>query len=147
MSIGFLTLFVILFIYSVIKITNLSLISNKLTTFPYFSILTLLLASSIFLSFRYFEEADEGEKSIFLKIKNGKLGEIVNSLSRCSFGIYFIHPLIYIFYKDILFGSMNIFNRSPIKWSLLLIVLVLFTSWAIILIMSRIPYLEKVSGA
>lgn len=140
--------FIILYIYSLIKITDLSLARNTLTTFPYFSILTLALSSTAFLSFRYFEEANkDNDDSLFMKIKNGKLGIILNSLSKCSFGIYFVHPIIYIFLKDILFASMNIFNRNPIKWSLLLIVLVLFASWGIIWIMSKIPYLEKVSGA
>ena len=141
-------LFIILYIYSLVKITNLSLAYNRLTTFPYFGILTLALTSTVFLSFRYFEEANkDNENSIFMKIKNGRLGMILNSLSKCSFGIYFVHPIIYVIYKDIIFASMNILNRNPVKWSLLMIVLVLFTSWAIILIMSRIPYLEKVSGA
>lgn len=140
-------LFILLFIYSLINITDLSLAHGRLTTFPYFGILTLALSSTAFLSFRYFEEANkDDENSMFMKIKNGKLGIALNSLSKCSFGIYFVHPLIYVFFKDILFASMDIFNRNPIKWSLFLIVLVLFTSWAIILIMSKIPYLDKVSG-
>ena len=141
-------LFILLYAYSLVKITNLSLAYNRLTTFPYFGILTLALTSTVFLSFRYFEEAyKDNANSLFMKIKNGKAGMILNSLSKCSFGIYFVHPLVYVFYKDILFASMNILNRSPVKWSLLLIALVLFTSWAIILIMSKIPYLDKVSGA
>lgn len=141
-------LFAITYIYFLVTITNLSVASNHFETMTYFGIVTLLLSSSIFLSFRYFEEANEDyEDSIFMKIKKGKAGAFINSLSKCSFGIYFIHPLVFICYKDILFGSINILKHDPIKWSSLLIVLVLFTSWAIIWAMSKIPYLEKVSGA
>ena len=122
-------LFILLYAYSLVKITNLSLAYNRLTTFPYFGILTLALTSTVFLSFRYFEEAyKDNANSLFMKIKNGKAGMILNSLSKCSFGIYFVHPLVYVFYKDILFASMNILNRSPVKWSLLLISLITTTT-------------------
>ena len=141
-------LFILSFIYLLVHITNLSIASNKISAVNYFTFITLLLSSSLFLSFRYYEEANEDdEDSLFMKIKNGKLGIMINSLSKCSFGIYFIHPLVYIFYKDVVFGSINILKHNPIKWSSLMIVLVLFTSWGIIWIMSKIPYLEKVSGA
>ena len=141
-------LFILSFIYFLIDLTNLSIASNEISGVNYFTFITLLLSSSIFLSFRYFEEANEDdEDSLFMKIKNGKLGILINSISKCSFGIYFVHPLVYIFYKDIVFGSIDILKHNPIKWSSLMIVLVLFTSWGIIWIMSKIPYLEKVSGA
>lgn len=141
-------LFVFSYIYFLIYITDLSIGLNKVSGINYFTILTVIISSSIFLSLRYFEESYESnEDSIFMKIKNGKTGALINSLSRCSFGIYFIHPLVFIFYNDILFKSFDIIKLNPIKWSSILIILVLFTSWGIILIMSKIPYLEKVSGA
>ncbi|WP_295616988.1 acyltransferase [uncultured Methanobrevibacter sp.] len=141
-------LFAVLYIYFLVYATGLCAEANKFVSVNYFGILTLLMSSSIFLSFRYFEESyNENENSLFMKIRNGKLGELINSLSRCSFGIYFIHPLVYMFYKDIIFHSIDIANHNPIKWSSLLIVLVIFTSWGIIWIMSKIPYVEKVSGA
>lgn len=141
-------LFILSYIYFLIHLTDLSIASNKISGINYFTFITLLLSSSIFLSFRYFEEANEdNEDSIFMKIKNGKLGMLINSLSKCSFGIYFVHPLVYIFYHDIIFGSIDMVKHNPIKWSSLMIVLVLFTSWGIIWIMSKIPYIEKVSGA
>ena len=64
--------FVLLYIYFLVNITNLSVISNHFESITYFGILTVLLSSSIFLSFRYFEEANENDEySIFTKIKNG----------------------------------------------------------------------------
>lgn len=141
-------LFILTFIYFLVHITNLSIASNKLSAVNYFTFKTLVLSSSLFLAFRYFEESyEDDEDSIFMKIKNGKLGAMINSLSKCSFGIYFVHPLVYVFYKDIVFGSINILKHNPVKWSSLMMVLVLFTSWAIIWAMSKIPYVEKVSGA
>lgn len=114
----------------------------------YFNILTVILSSSVFLFFRYIEENYENkEGSLFIKIRDGKAGQVINSLSFCSFGIYFVHPIVYIFYRFVVFGSVDIVKHNPIKWSSLLIVLVLFTSWGIIWIMSKIPYVEKVSGA
>lgn len=147
MAIIFAIGFISSYVYYLIKIINLSSISNNLESISYFGILTIILSSSLFLLFRYMEETNKDNgKSILMKIKNSKLNIFINSLSKCSFGIYFIHPLVFIFYSEIFLGSMNILEHNPIKSSLLLIVLVLLTSWFIIWVLGKIPYVKKVSG-
>lgn len=125
---------------------SLTIQTNHRTTVNFFNIINLILAVSAFLFFRHFEEYN-GKiiSSIYNKIRYGVCGKLINSLSKCSFGIYLNHVIILNILKGYVFISVKIIN-SP-KGIPLLIILILIVSWILTWSMSKIPYLNKVSGA
>ena len=138
-------LFYIILILNTITLTNNA---GKYVTLSHFNIIKLILATNIFLFFRYFEEYD-GKiiKSSYNKIKNGLSGRLINSLSKYSFGIYLSHMLIKNFYLIYVFNNINLRNHNPIKWIPFTLIITLITSWILIWAMKKVPYIEKVSGA
>jgi Acyltransferase family. len=100
---------------------------------------------STFLFARYFSLSSGFLKRIFDGIETSKLGSAINSISKTSYGIYLCHVMIIILLQHFLkpysaqFGNMIYFN--------LILILTIIIPWAIIVILSRIPYLKKVSGA
>ena len=116
-----------------IQLTNAN---HKLTSLIFFDFLVVLLVTTLFLSFRYLEES--GMINI---IKNSLVERVINSVSKCSYGIYFINSMVgFLFLK--MLKNLNI--KSNIFFNLILI---FCFSWIIILIMSKIPYLNQLSGA
>ncbi|MCQ2738143.1 MAG: acyltransferase family protein [archaeon] len=141
--------FILSILFYIILLLDVIILSNdagKYTSLSHFNIIKLILATNIFLFFRYFEEYD-GKiiKSNYNKIKEGLLGKLINSLSKYSFGIYLSHMLVLKFYL-IYVLQINLRNHNPIKWVPFLLIITLITSWIIIWAMSKVPYLNKVSG-
>lgn len=135
--------------YAIILLNIILLTNNtgELTGISHFHILKIILASSMLLFFRYLDEYDGTTiNSIHNKIKTGKIGKLIISLGVCSFGIYLSHMIFKNFYVIYVFHSIKLVEHSPSKWIPFIFILVLLTSWAIIWIMSKIPYIKKVSG-
>ncbi len=123
-------------------------IEGSFATISYFNILNVLLSSCIFLFFRYFEEYDGNKvQLIYTKIKDGIFGMFINSISKCSFGIYLSHKLIRNFILIFIYGAVKLSHANPFKWISFLMLLVFITSWILVWIMSKLPYLNKVSGS
>ncbi len=116
---------------------------NNYTPVSPFSFLNVSLVISVFLFFRYFSESKGKLNKYFNKIVQGKASKIIFSISFCSYGIYLCHMIV----KDA-FAHLIFKNYLPpsIFYTILLIV-TLVVSWLIILTMSKIPYLKKVSGS
>lgn len=70
----------------------MSISLHKYFYLDFINILLVILAISVFSCFKYFSESNKG----FIKnhIEKGIISELVSSISKHSFGIYFIHYLI-----------------------------------------------------
>lgn len=82
---------------------------------------------------------------IFKTYFNGfHVGKMVKSISRCSFGIYLIHPFFINFLYKVLnvtptnFLSIRVEAAIPILWFLVFIV-----SWGMSFVMLKVPVLKK----
>lgn len=132
---------VVLFIvFYIINCTN-SLINENF--FPYMSIILALQSAGVFLFFSYANKYSQDNKDSIIGrmgnyIENGWIGKIVYSISVCSYGMYFTHTF---FYKTLLVFKINSIKLLPV-----IFVGVVFLSWLIIYIFSKIPILDKVSG-
>lgn len=95
-------------------------------------IVKIIQACSVFLIIKY------------LPLKLSKIKKIITSISRSSYGIYLVHIFVFLL----------IFNYTPVQGSgthvfltLLIGTFVVFIlSWIIVLIASKIPYINKLSG-
>ena len=102
-------------------------------------IIRLISCTTIFLLFKTFNE-NTNKLSKFLK--DTIIGKITLSLSICSYGIYLVHLVIFYIIKSVYFNP----DGNPLKWILFLTLTTLILSWVIILIISKTPYIKKVSG-
>ena len=127
------------YISGIIIPTSVSLHEHFSTS--HFYILLIILNSSLFLSFRYLSESNNG---FIKKIESGKSAKLITSISRHSFGIYFIHMLI--IYLINIITKYQLFTKNPMKVIPLLIVVVFLSSWFIIWCIDKIPYANKCLG-
>lgn len=115
---------------------------NNYVSVSQFGFLNIALVISLFLFFRYFSESQGSFNKICNYLTKSKIGEMILSLSFCSYGIYLCHVII----RDYI-RNLSIANYLPpsIFYTLLLF-LTLMGSWLIILLMNKIPILNKFSG-
>lgn len=118
---------------------------------PYkLSILPMLQATGIYLAIKYaadYSEKNQDSRSmrIYSFFKDTSLGKGIFSLSVCSYGIFLVHKFpIWIF--EIIDKTLHIYSRNPFKWEPLMFIIVLLFSWGLILVLSKIPYLNKISA-
>ena len=136
----FLGLYVLIFLLEASITTN----NNKLFLFSQFSYLKMIMVSSIFLSARYFSLSTGKLKDIYDMIETSDLGVIITSISFASFGIYLSHPLIHILLRQ---GLLALdMPGEDLIFLVLLFILTFSISWLLVLCLSKVPYLDKVSG-
>lgn len=106
-----------------------------------FSLVNVALVVSTFLFFRYFSES---KGRIYSAIENSAAGKIIFSISICSYGIYLSHMIVKLSLEYFLYP----FKASlPISiYTTFLLILTLLISWIIILLLGKIPVIEKFSG-
>ncbi len=123
-----------------------SMDAGKYIEADYFTIIVMVFTFSIFLFFKYFTNS-EGKyfKRVYNSLYSERLKKIIYSISISSFGIYFVHYLVLKFLKYEFLQDLN-FIHHPIFWTPILLVTVFFTSWFIVYILSKIPYVNKISG-
>lgn len=116
--------------------------ASKHAWLTYLTIVVVFQSTSVFLIFKNLEEYFNNIK---FKIPN-KIYKVTNSISRCSYGMYLDHCLI----LDYLL-SLNIIEKlfvmNPLYWLIIAIILIPFSSWLIIYVLSKIPYIKYISGA
>ncbi len=108
----------------------------------FFNIFVISETIGVFLAFKYadFKMISESIKPL----RERKLGKLIVLFSSCSFGIYFSHYLIMqILFKGYLHPLVR--NRILIYYPISCII-ILLGSWALVLIMSKIPILKIGSG-
>lgn len=111
--------------------------------FSYMSLILALQSAGIFLFFRYAGEYCEKNKTSMLGkigsyVENGWIGKIVFSISLCSYGMYFTHTFFY--------RALETMELHSIKLIPILFIIVVFLSWLLTYICSKIPLLDRVSG-
>lgn len=139
---------VLLFIISTLASFYASKHSMSIGTVYKLSIVLVLQATGLYLLIKNSASYSEGNASsmtgrIYSYMKDSWIGKVILSISICSYGMYLTH---YLFIWTII-ETTNIMSRNPLKWMPVIYLIVVLCSWGLIWICSRIPYLEKVSGA
>jgi len=118
--------------------TSISL--NKQFSISQFSIINICCVTSVFLSFKTYSNITND----FNKIKKHLTGKIIYSISICSYGIYLSHVII----MRSLVKISNTYKNDMNMGLYITIILILTTiiSWLLILGLSKIPVLKKISG-
>lgn len=116
----------------------------------YLTILPVIQAISFYLLFKscddYAKESDTSLTSKFVSfITNSKIGQIITSISICSYGMYLTHYFV-IWIVKITNSQYHILLRNPFKWIPFIMLIAILFSWGLIWVCSKIPYLKKVSG-
>lgn len=108
-------------------------------------IFAFIQAMGIFLMFKYLNDSNAKELTTKISsfLKDGLMGRLTVSLSRCSYGIYLNH---YISIAIIGLIGFDAVTHNALKWIPFLAIVILIVSWVLILIMDKIPYLNKLSG-
>lgn len=121
---------------------------NLFRTYLDLSVLQVIQASSVFIFFKFlYSEKISGIFLFFKSILNKRLiKKFILSVSRSSYGMYLIqHPLIF---QIILpyFKELSLTGSQTLFLAILIIFGVFFISWIIVIILSRMPLLNKISG-
>ncbi len=139
LSILFGAVFIISFICEVLLNASMSLALNRFQCVSPFSWINVISTISLFLFVRYLSQAYD-----ISSYKSG-LGRIIYSVSLCSYGIYLCHVLLkFIVLKVVLIHVKYL----PVSvYSILTLILTFISSWLVILILGKIPYIKRLSGA
>ena len=150
------TMFIIgILIYLIFSAANCYLRVNCLYTgvlIERVGLIAVLQASGIFLFMKYFaiyseKNIDSISNKIYSFFKDTILGKLTLSISLCSYGIYLTHYLfLHIGSAWIQKNIYPIYSINPIKGMPLLLITVVILSWALVLIVSKIPHLKKWTG-
>ena len=93
----------------------------------------IFIASSFFLFIKSIDNMTS-----FKQIKDNVVGKIIFSISICSYGMYFSHVMV--------LKALSIVNpHSNLLFPVMFIALI-FISWLLVYIVSKIPYLKMFSG-
>ena len=132
--------------FTFIVIKN-SLKKNKFISGSYFQFRVLIFTCNLILFMRYLYKCQEKFIEKIRKfLSTYYIGNLINSISKCSYGIYFIHYLILKYIQKFLYNRISFYN-NPLFWDLILLNLIFFSSLLLILFLSKIPYVKKISGA
>ena len=127
-------------------------IKHNLAVFTYLKIVTVLEAAGLFLIFEYFAKYCSNHKNtiknrIYSFFKDTILSKLIISMSVCSYGMYLTHYFPWHFFKYINKNIIPIFSYNPLIWLPIVYVSVILSVWILIYVLSKIPYLKKISGA
>ena len=114
-------------------------------TIKYMVITMILQGTGVFITIKYIAKCCETNPQSFIskihnRIEHSWIGKAIVSISICSYGMYFLHYIIYRFW-DLLI------NPQSLKLLPILFIITSILSWIIILALSKIPYIDKISGA
>lgn len=111
------------------------------------SIFQVIQSSSFFLLIKYIYSDGIG---IFSKVKSLLENEVINkiilSISRSSYGIYLVHMVIIVGFYRPFAKEVQFTGSQMLLFSVFGFIFAFLISWAITLILSKIPYLNKISG-
>lgn len=118
------------------------LISNLNMSFPH-----IVQSSSVLIFIKNLYSSVGG---LFGKIReileSHYINNIILSFSRSSYGIYLVHMILYIGYIKPYFENIHMTGTNTLISIAILSVVLLTVSWLIIVILSRIPIINKFSG-
>lgn len=140
-------LLVACYLYFVWTVCLKSIALNKFSSGSYFDVIVIIFNFSIILLFRYLPKSDGfAGKKVSAFLSSDYASKAILSMSLCSYGIYLVHILILRFLEEIYLNSIQYYNHPKLGIPVVVVV-VFLSSWAVIWIMSKIPYLNKFSGA
>ncbi|MBE6500468.1 MAG: hypothetical protein E7Z80_08005 [Methanobrevibacter thaueri] len=121
--------------------------NNSFHTYLDLSLFQILQSTAIFLIIKYLYSSKEGIfKSINNLLNYPLINKIILSISKSSYGMYLIqHPLIYSIIKPE-FVKLSLSGSGTLILSIIIIICVFLISWIIIMILGKIPYLNKLIG-
>ncbi len=125
---GLIMLLVSLSVFVFCHYNKLNLITNIYQNIP-----IIFMGVGMFVFIKYLDELN-----LFSTIKDNFIGKAVVSLSICSYGMYFSHVLVV---KELSYHNPGSNLLFP-----LMFVLIVFLSWLLPYLMSKVPYLKTVSG-
>lgn len=108
----------------------------------YFNIPILFMSVTIFLLFKYLSDGHYLDA-----IENNQIGNAVTTISRYSFGIYLAHYVIIYHFRLKISNIVDFTQQSSLIWIPIFVILAWVISLAVLIVMNRIPYLNKLSGA
>lgn len=116
-----------------------SISANHFVYKGYFNLLILTLSVNIFVLFKYLAKT-----RIFIDMEERGLGKSLITISKYSFGIYLCHYIVLNMLKVCLVKYF--YNQNPLIWIPILVILTVSISLVILIILNRIPYLNKFSA-
>ena len=141
LALVFLAIAVITYIVEIYFNQTTTLMFNRYYSIQQFNFINVACVISIFLFFKYLSKSNND----FSKLRTRLAGKIILSISMCSYGIYLCHTMIKIGLTDLL-KPLNGYTGILI-FTTLIFILTIICSWLLILGMSKIPVLNKFSGA
>ena len=141
------TVFLLGYIFFVYGLSLDSIAMSKIASCDYFDFRVIIITFALMMLFRYLPECNgKVTKKINGCLSSDYISKAILSASLCSYGIYFAHFLI-LKYLEISYIVPFEFYNEPKFWAPVLVIVVLLSSWILIMILSRIPYINKISGA
>ncbi len=108
-------------------------------------IFEIIQASAIFLIGKYIYESSKGLYSSIKRLLQKRLiSQFILSVSRASYGMYLINLI-----PTVMFYNLQEYDFTGTQIVLIIILLSIvtfFTSWFVIVLLSKIPYINKLSG-
>ena len=130
---------ILLFVVFTLTHMIVSYFGIKAYTEYYKNIIIACQSVGIFLMIKYIDRISINTQNIYTKIKTGKMGKMIVSISICSYAMFLIHYVIICYLE-----------QFSVQFSLKLLILFLaiafLGSWAISYLSGKIPYVKKVSG-
>ena len=126
---GLITLLVSLSIYVYLNYFKIPYIS-----LAYVSVLKVFMGSGLFIFIKYLDKLNR-----FDSIKSNFIGKTINSLSLYSYGMYFSHVIVVKF--------LSYYNPKSHLMFPVMFILIIFLSWLMPYVLSKIPYVKIFSGA
>lgn len=125
--------------------------AGALKYYHYETLVVALQATGVFLMIEYYAKYCSKHKGTFRNkvysfFKDTFMSKIIYSLSVCSYGMYLVHYFVVYGIRWVSNNIFPIYTAKPVIMPLVWIVVV-FLSWLIIYVLSKIPYLKDISGA
>ena len=114
---------------------------HQFVRLSYFNLLILFMSANAFLLFKYLSNTKS-----FIDMENNRLGNVFTTISNYSYGIYLIHYLVLYCIKINLIKFINFTQGSSLIWIPVLVIITTAISLAILAVLDKIPYLDKVTG-
>jgi surface polysaccharide O-acyltransferase-like enzyme len=100
----------------------------------YQNVTNVLMAVGMLLMVKYIDRV-----GLFENIESRPIGKAIISISVCSYGMYFAHFLIV--------NYLSQFDIHSNKFVIVMLLIVIVSSWVVTYVLSKIPYLKTFSGA
>lgn len=141
LAIVFLLMFLLLYSAEIYINATTSISLNDFSSISQFSILNVCAVGAVFLFFRFLSE----KSNDFKRLRETYFGKIILSVSICSYGIYLSHIIVKLTLEYFLNPLSKSLNMSIYITSIL--ILTFLISWILILTLSRMPVINRISGA